>query len=262
MESLTVIRSRHNPRYKALSKTLAGKLPAGLIVLEGKRLVTDALYSAVDAELIVLAEEAKMLIQASPFKEANVETLIVESSLFARLSATVTPQGVLLIAKLEERKIESLVPEDGDRLLILDGLSDPGNVGTLLRSAEAFGFSDVVYTEAGVSPLSRKAVRSSMGSILRQSIYRVDNMDSVMRYMNALSIRLLALDTDGLDIAHLDLDSRALALIVGNEAHGISEAVRKSGVTPITIPMLGKVESLNAAVAGAIAMYKIGAPCK
>lgn len=258
MEYFTVIKSRQNARYKALLKTLSGKLPAGVLVLEGKRLVMDALNSDITPELLVFADDPAGLKMHAEIKDVASESLVLAEDLFKRLSDTVTPQGVLMLAAKEERDEDALLHAPAGATLILDGLSDPGNVGTLTRSAEAFGFDHIIYRSDGVSPLSRKAVRASMGSILRQQVFRVHNVAAVVDRWTRESTPVYALDMAGRPLHELERTDGGIALIVGNEAHGISEALRKSKVIPLSIPMAGRVESLNAAVAGAIAMYELG----
>lgn len=258
MEYFTVIKSRQNTRYKALLKTLSGKLPVGVLVLEGKRLVSDALFSGVRPDLLVFSDDPAGLKMYEELRGVASESLVVTADLFKRLSDTVTPQGVLMLAAKEELAADALQIPPAGATLILDGLSDPGNVGTLTRSAEAFGFDHIIYKSDGASPLSRKAVRASMGSILRQQVYRVHNVAAVIDGWMKENVPVYALDMAGRPLYEMEKTEGTFALIVGNEAHGISDVLRKTKVIPLSIPMAGRVESLNAAVAGAIAMYELG----
>lgn len=256
---MITITSKQNERYKAIAKQLSGRLPDGMAVLEGMRLVTDALQSGIRTGILVFSDD-KAGVQASEMLAAAeaAERILLRPDLFKRLADTVSPQGVILIAPVPEYTLDTAAIANVRRVLVLDGLSDPGNVGSISRSAEAFGFDTIIYAKAGVSPLSRKAVRASMGSILRQQLIQADNSADVVKWLQQHGFALVALDAAGRPAGEMPVPDRRLALIVGNEAHGLSDAVRRADPALLQIPMQGRVESLNAAVAAAIAMYEIG----
>ncbi|HHU13384.1 MAG TPA: RNA methyltransferase [Clostridiaceae bacterium] len=264
MQSIIVITSRHNERYKALVKSFARQSESGRIILEGRRLVEDALASGIEPDLLIGASDREEdLRSVVDTYRVEAETLILPPDLFRRLADTVNPQGVIMTAAKPEYGIDRLIVPDQGHYLLLDSLADPGNVGALSRSAEAFGFGTLVYKAGAVSPLSRKALRASMGSVLRQRVVRVDNTEDALRVLIGAGVTVYALDAGGRSLSQESFERGPYALIVGNEAHGLSDSVKNSEIERLSIPMRGNTESLNAAVAGAIVMYEIGKhPCK
>lgn len=258
MDLTNTIGSRHNERYKALVRQLGGKLPHGRIVLEGRRLVADALDSGVEPELLIFSDDPSGRQAADMWQRTSGERLFLAPDLFNRLADTVTPQGVIMLGTVTELDLGDLDFTRARRIVLLDGLADPGNVGTICRSAEAFGFSTVIWLQGGASPFSRKAARASMGSVLRLDIVTAGNVAEALATLAASGVRVLALDASGRPIADVNGADGPLCLIVGNEAHGLSQAARDAVSGLLRIPMQGSVESLNAAVATAIAMYEMG----
>lgn len=252
------ITSRQNERFKAILTTLKGKTEEPVVLLEGVRLVEDALNSGVHAKTLLIEDTARANVWLQNQEIVPDEVLILAPHVYEKLSDTVTSQGVLLLASLPVHDLSALKLTTAKRILILDQLSDPGNVGTLLRSAEAFGFHDVVYVNGGVSPLSRKAARASMGSVMRVRIYLADDGLTVIEHVKKQAGHVFMLDMHGTSLTDFAQPPEPFALIVGNEAHGLSEVVKTAAIEKIAIPMQGHVESLNASVAASIVMYELG----
>lgn len=174
---------------------------------------------------------------------------------FAKLSDSRTPQPALAV-------VETPSLDMGDRLrtstglyLVLVDVSDPGNVGTLLRTAEATGCAGVIVTSQTADVLSPKVVRASAGSILRVPIGEVD-FDALADAMTRLDAQVIATTMDGAPYDALEIDaSRPVALLLGSEAHGLEGSARDLADHVVSIPMAGRVESLNVATAGAVLAF-------
>lgn len=256
MPASAVITSRTNPRVKQLRAALAGnaRLADGLIAIEGPNLIGEALRSNIPVSTVFIAEGTS-LPHSLP---AGVELLHLSREVFGSASSTETPQG--MAALLEPPDL--MVPLDGNPLLLIAaGLQDPGNLGTLIRSAEAFGAAGVLLTPGTVSPWNGKTMRASAGSIFRVPVQTIELNE--LATLSARGIRLLAAVTgdsaphyaSSVPITQLDLTG-ACAFLIGNEGVGLSADLLALTETRITIPTPGPVESLNAAVAGSLLLYE------
>ena len=233
------ITSRHNPLFKAL---LNMKKDRGVMLLEGRRLVDDALSRGCIPRSIAVATSFLGGHRLSVKPEA-----ILSDPLFADISETETPQGILGFFDVPWSDGEEIMGQD--RVVILDGLQDPGNVGTIVRTAEAFGFTGMLIMPTTASPFSAKAVRASMGSCLGIRIARGDVLD-----VKRLPHRILAMAAGGGTKLSPGLFRGKTAICLGQEAAGVSSDILAIAHETVSIPMTGKAESLNVAVAAGIVM--------
>ena len=254
----TIVSSRQNPRVKQLRGAFAGhpRLSNGLIALEGEHLVQEALRSGMLLKTVFLSERRPL----PTFLPSSLEVLRIDDDLFASLGETRSPQGIAALMLPPVRILDEVlwgIP----LILVACGLQDPGNLGTLIRSAEAFGASGVLTTTGTVSAWNGKALRASAGSIFRTPVVSCSKDDLVA--LRAHGIRLLAAVGEGVgaeieaitDIESVDL-TVATAILIGNEGAGLPADLLALADARITIPCVGTVESLNAAVAGSILLYE------
>jgi len=248
------ITSNQNPVVKAMRELRESRARQSRMrmLVEGEKMIREAAESGlapydalVDAQkwekyesLVQLLENAGATVYAAPAR-------VIEA-----VCDTKTPQGVVASFALPV----SGVP-DG-RLVALDGVQDPGNVGTIWRTADAAGFGGLLVGEGSADPFSQKVQRSAMGSAFRVPV-QCGNLVEMLREKKAAGYRIVASALDGTDFRErIDAGERAI-LIVGNEARGISPEVMAMADVKLRIPMLGKAESLNAAVAAGIFMYQM-----
>jgi TrmH family RNA methyltransferase len=180
---------------------------------------------------------------------------LVDPRVMDRLSDASTPPGILAVVRTPDT---SRPPAPTGSLLVLDGVSDPGNVGTLIRSAAAFGAA--VVSIGGADPFGPKVVRASAGTCYRTPIHRVDEATDLSALLRGDGRPVLGLAAEGgrtLAEAATDVPAQGAVLVVGSEPHGLGTAVRGSVDTLVRIPMREGVESLNVAAAGAIAMHAL-----
>jgi TrmH family RNA methyltransferase len=251
------IESRHNGRVKELRAALArsGRTPDGLIAIEGEHLVREALRSRLRFATIFLRED-----YSPAYELPGVEHLLLSADIFASAVATEQPQGIAALVHAPPVSAEALFPATTPPLLpplilVLAGLQDPGNVGTLIRSAEAFGATGVLLLPGTASPWNPKALRASAGSAFRVPMLAISEADALNLLRDRHVPALAAVAHDGVPVAQALLAESA-ALLIGNEGAGLSPALLAAAERRVTISMPGPVESLNAAIAGSLLLYE------
>lgn len=237
-----VIESTSNQKYKYISKLKNKKYrdKEKSFIIESKKLVEEAISSA-DVDFIFLSEN-------NASYKTDIDKIVLSETLFNKLSSFKNPDGFGAVVKKRESK-DIKAP----RVLLLDHLNDPGNMGTIIRSAEAFGFKDIIVTTGTVDIYNEKTLRASMGSVFRLNI-KETNIEEIS--MLKKSYRIVAADMGGYDINKYKINED-LILAIGNEANGLSEEIRNLTETFVKIPMQGEIESLNAAIAASILMNKL-----
>lgn len=249
-----MISSSQNSKIK-LVRALAGRpkerWDAGAFLAEGVRLVEDAFVANWPFRFVLFSDalSERGLQLRKKIEERGLEIEEVESSLLQSLSETETSQGILAV--LNDSRIP--IPGSLNFILIPDSIRDPGNLGTLLRSADAAGVQAVLIPPETTDAFAPKAVRAGMGSHFRLPIHSM-TWDEIHQRTKDLQIHLA--DMDGQSCWETDFKS-PLALIVGGEAEGTSERAKKLANAFVKIPMAGKTESLNAAVAGSVLMFEV-----
>ena len=253
--SVEMIRSRQNARLKDLRQRLQNPSigPDGLIAIEGDHLIEEAQRSGIRFNTLFLRED-----RISPNTwpvTGNVKILTVAADVFDHACATESPQGIAALVEAPRWTLESLLAAEHPRLVVLAGLQDPGNVGTIIRSAEAFAATGVLLTPGSVNPWNQKALRASAGSSFRLPIVSLPDTASLRR-LPEKQIPIYACVADaGTSIFDADLRGPA-AFVIGNEGAGIPEEVLRLCAKTLHIPCPGKVESLNAAIAASILLYE------
>ncbi|MEO7912804.1 MAG: RNA methyltransferase [Roseiflexaceae bacterium] len=244
----------HVKHIRSLAADRKDRRRERLFVLEGVRLVADALAGGVRLDLALYAPEQLAQTVAGQALLDQLETLAVayeaSAQVVAAASDTVHPQGVVALASWPQ-----VAPSMPGIILVLDALQDPGNMGALLRSAEAVGVAEVLAITGTVAVYSPKVVRAAMGAHMRLAITQDLSWEAVAERL-ALVDQVYAADAEA-RMPYFAADWRQpSALIIGNEAHGLSEDARALARSPISIPMHGRAESLNAAVAGSVILFE------
>ena len=225
----------------------------GYMVAETFHLLEEALRADLEIKTILVAESVHSTVRDRLQGQAGVRIAVVADALFQTLAATESSQGVIALARPPSWKLEDCLRAPS-LVIVLDGLQDPGNAGAIVRAAEAFGATGVLFTKGTVSPFNPKTLRASAGSLFRVPF--VHNLDVALA-RSALEQRKFAvyaaLPGKAEAPAAVDL-TRDCALVIGSEARGVSEQMR-AGAIGLSIPTVG-VESLNAAVAAGILLYE------
>jgi TrmH family RNA methyltransferase len=253
----TVVSSRANARVKQLRAAFQGhaRLSGGLVAIEGDHLLEEALRSGMVLKTVFVSERREV----PRIVPRGVEVLRLTEDVFGSVVETQSPQGVAALLVPPVRVLEDVLGGSGAEALILiaAGLQDPGNLGTLVRSAEAFGASGVLTTPGTVSAWNQKALRASVGSVFRMPVVAVDA--SEVESLKRRELRLIAAvgtdDSGVIEAQEMDFISPC-ALMIGNEGAGLAAEWMEMCDARVTIPCPGAVESLNAAVAGSLLLYE------
>lgn len=250
-----MISSRNNAKIKYAKKLLSSakeRRVRGVFVVEGLRIVKEAPVQTVKQLFI-----SESLAAGGTFEtEGYAEVEIVSDEVFRSLSDTVTPQGVLAVVEQPLFSLDLSSYENGCRFLLLDGIQDPGNLGTMIRTAEAAGCDMVIMSEACADIFNPKVIRSTMGSIFRIP-FLVDDLVSVIEDLKANGVTVYGAALENAENFREVPYGEKTALVIGNEGNGISKGVLNSVGKRVRIPMQGQVESLNAAVSAALILYEI-----
>lgn len=212
-----------------------------LFLLEGEKFCADAVRAGI---------EIKKTITTNKNLKGFPNIVVVSEKDFKSLSDTVTPQSIICVCKQKEPP-----PKLKGDSLVLDRVQDPGNVGTLIRSALAFNFKNVICLDSA-DPYSDKVVRSSAGAILKMNIYKTTLTEFIKNTVNYAD-EIMVADMQGKRLSELSLKKSRVAVVVGNEGGGVSNELKQHATNVVSIPMSGEVESLNAGVAGSIIMQRI-----
>jgi TrmH family RNA methyltransferase len=229
------------------------RLAGGMVALEGETMLREALRSGLALRTVFISEGT----EAPAWLPAGVEVLVVAEEVFARAVDTQHPQGVAALVETPVWSIEA-VRTSNPLLLIAVGLQDPGNLGTLIRSAEAFGATAVLTTPGTVSVWNQKSMRASAGSVFRVPVVEVTGIE--IAAMKAQGVRFYAAVAGaggGAAVSAIQAAyTSACALMIGNEGAGLAADWLALADACVTIPMPGRVESLNAAVAGSLLLFE------
>lgn len=255
------IKSRKNPLIKEIKSLYRKKerKNKGLFIVEGIKIIEEIIdrkYSfraIIYTDLILENHDGRQLL----FKMGNIKNLVhVPDDIFREISDTENPQGILGVANIPINNIEKLDLNTAKFLLYLDRVQDPGNMGTIIRTADAFKIDGIIISEGSVDPYNPKVVRATMGSIFRVPLYFTDDGLSEIKRIKSKGIKIYASSLiASIDIGKINLKNSSM-VIIGNESSGVSDEIYDLSDNLIKIPMPGESESLNAGVAASIIMYE------
>ena len=254
-----IIESKQNARLKELRKALGdpGRHPQGIAGIEGPNLVAESVRAGLHIQTVFVAQGSERLLETLGLPE-KAEVLAMPRALLDSALATEAPQPVAALVEPPDWTWPHLL---GDRrgaqplIVVLAGLQDPGNLGTILRSAEAFGATGVVSLPGTVNAWNPKAVRASAGSVFRVPLLKISGQEALTGLREA-GVRLLTTTVQGAQPANLANLAEPVAIIIGNEGSGVSADLASKSDGAVTIPCPGPVESLNAAVAASLLLYE------
>jgi TrmH family RNA methyltransferase len=254
------IEGRHNALVKELRAAFAhGELtPDGYCAIEGMRILEEAIRSGLKFKAVFFRASAENRAERLlPQLAAHVETLLLPDKLFASAVPSEAPQGVAGLVRCKVFELEDVLAKShAGPLLAIAGVQDPGNLGTILRSAEAFGAGGILLGEGTVHPFNSKVIRASAGSVFRLPIVQI-KLPEGLDQMRHLGLRLIATSSHkGTPLDQAVLTGR-LALFIGNEGAGLPRELLEEMTEIVAIPHSPNVESLNAGVAASIVLYEI-----
>jgi RNA methyltransferase, TrmH family len=263
MRPSRIVQSRQNARVKELRAGFAraSRTEHGYIAIEGEHLLLEAVSARLRISAVFVRAGSEHFLNHLDLPEST-EVLSLPPDVFSSAVLTEAPQGIAALVEPPAFTLDQILNAPAAQLiLIAAGLQDPGNLGTLIRSAEAFAATGLITLPGTVSPWNQKALRASAGSVFRLPVIaaRPDaagNEDEIFPALESRGITALAaVATDDDPLTHYDL-THPTALILGNEGSGIPPEILRHATARITIPTPGPVESLNAAIAGSILLYE------
>ena len=234
---------------------------AGVFLTEGFKMYEEAplesileVYVAESALASLEKMDAKEEKMAEKLKKTGYE--VVADSLFKKMADTQTPQGILCVVKQPEYRLEEILKQDRPLLMILENLQDPGNLGTIIRTGEGAGVTGVIMTAKTVDIFNPKVIRATMGSVFRVPFLYVEDMEDTLKKLKEKGIRAYAAHLAGREYYDSFSFTGGTAFLIGNEGNGLEKKTADLADSYLKIPMEGKVESLNAAIAASLLMYE------
>lgn len=250
-----MITSSSNPQMKnivQLNKKAKARREQGLYVVEGYKMYLEA-----PEEQIEKIYGASHFLEKHPeIRQKHPDLEEVDDRVFAAVSDTQTPQGILCLMRRPRWDIKRMLEKENPFLMVLEDLQDPGNVGTIFRTAEGAGVDGIILTKNCVDIYNPKTIRSTMGSIYRVPFFYTDKIEEVLGELMVHDVRTFAAHLNGERDYDREDYKRGTAFFIGNEGNGLTDDLSNMADRLVKIPMCGQLESLNAAMAAGILMYE------
>lgn len=258
MKAFNAVTSRENPLIKlvsSLQNSAEKRRENGMFVLEGLRICKDAYENGIRFDKLIISDTAyeKYSADVEEFSSAADGCFKIPHSLFKKISDTKTPQGIIAVCKIIKRDCGKI--KKNGKYVALENVADPSNLGAVSRTAEALGADGIILSSDGCDPFSPKALRASMGTLLRMPVYIFESFADGIKNTGLKSYACVV-DRDAVSISNCDFKEGSV-VVIGNEANGLTEEMKNAADTAVTIPMTGRAESLNAAAAAAIAIWEM-----
>ena len=248
METLTSLKNPRVALWRSLKDRKARK-ETGLFLVEGRKMVAEALASRFDVET-VLCDAAQTEAFAPLLNQC--ETVLLPEHVLAAVCDTKTPQGIAAVVRMHTET------RQGPRLVALDGVQDPGNVGTILRTADAAGFDGLLLSEQCADIFSPKVLRATMGSIFRMGVTVTPDLPDLLKHLREQGYSVISSQLDGTPFYQREGVAAQFVLVIGNEGNGLLPGTVAAADKAVRIPMAAGVDSLNVAAASAVAFWQLG----
>ena len=243
-----IIISKDNEIIKNIKKLKEKKYRVDSYIVEGIKMVKEAINENQEIALIAIREDFKI-----DFDTKNIKTVTISNKIFNDISDVKTPQGILaVIKKNQNNQIET----NQEYILALDSLQDPGNMGTIIRTADSANINQIIINKTTVDPYSPKVIRSTMGAIYRTNIIEVEDLKATLKEMKLKGFQIITTDLKATQSIYDINYNNKTVVVIGNEANGVSQEILQTADKKVIIPMLGKTESLNASIAASIMIYE------
>ena len=255
-----VISSKDNETIKHIKKLKDKKYrdEYGEFIVEGFKMIEEAINEKVKIKTIIVCDDCRQncsLPQNLMYEVAKYNCIYVTEKIFNTITNVVNHQGIMAI--IDKKELENVeVDYNESNYLILNDIQDPGNIGTILRTADSLNIKQIIVSNKTADVYNPKVVRSTMGAIFRVKVIMVDDLVKQIKLMQKQGIKVYSTDLNTEESIYT-ADYNKAAIVIGNEANGVSKEVIEASDGRIKIPMLGKTESLNAAVATSIILYEV-----
>lgn len=246
-----LITSKDNSKIKEIKKLKEKKYRKTAFIVEGIKMLKEAISEKAEIDTIIIREDTELDFKLD--SELEKKVIHVTKNVFETISDVVSPQGVLVVInkKIDDNKIS----KHADYILALDGIQDPGNLGTIIRTADSANIKQILVSKDTVDSYSPKVVRSTMGAIYRVKIIECEDLAKTLKSLQTTGFEIVTTDLHT-DKSIYDMNYNKKIVVIGNEANGVTPKIRELSNYRVKIPMLGKTESLNAAVATGIMIYE------
>ena len=246
LEHITSLKNPKVTTWKSL-KERKGRRETGCFLVEGRKMVEEAIASAFPVEAVLVDVDR----QGEFALPAGIPAYSMPGHVLAAVCDTKTPQGIAAVVRMAEVELR------GSRLVAMDGVQDPGNVGTIIRTADAAGFDGVILSNQCADVFSPKVLRATMGSVFRMGIRVTDDLPDLLTRMVQEGASVLSSQLDGEPFYQRSSLNERFVLVIGSEGNGVTDEVKAIATHKVKLPMRGGAESLNAAVAAGIMMYEL-----
>lgn len=256
---MQIISSKDNEQIKYVKKLKEKKFrdETHEYIIEGIKLIREAIEENVTIKTIIICEDCvegeNAIEQSLLYEIAKYNCIYVKRKIFQLLTDVMTPQGIMAV--VEQGDNNDAIDYHQDIILALDNIQDPGNLGTILRTADSANLKQIILTKETADPYNPKVVRSTMGAIFRMNIITTNSLEKTLKEIQKHHFEVVAtsLETEN---SIYDIDYQKKVIVIGNEAKGVSRDIQNLADKKVKIPMLGKTESLNASVAAGIMIYE------
>ena len=225
-------------------------------IIEGIKLIKEAITENVKIKKVIICEECLKegnIDQKLLYEIAKYDCIYVNKSVFSLMTDVQNPQGILAV--IQKESSEENIDYKEDIIIILDGIQDPGNLGTILRTVDSVGLKQIIVSKTTADIYNPKVVRSTMGAIFRVKVIETDDLINTIKTIKKHKFEIIATSLETSKTIY-EINYKKKAIIIGNEANGVSKELLEMADEKIKIPMLGKTESLNASVATGIILYE------
>lgn len=255
---MQIITSKDNDIIKSVRKLKEKKYrdQNSEYIVEGIKMIKEAILEEAVIKLIIVCEDnvnSGAIDKKLLYEIAKYECIYVNKKIFSLITDVQNPQGILAV--IEKQNSEENIDYKQDVIVVLDGIQDPGNLGTILRTIDSVGLNQVIVSKETADAYNPKVVRSTMGAIFRVNIIESDNLLETLKNLKKHKYKVMATSLESQNSIY-DVDYSKKVIVIGNEANGVSEEILDYSDEKIKIPMLGKTESLNASVATAVILYE------
>ena len=255
---MNVISSKENEYVKHIRKLKEKKYrdQNNEYIIEGLKMVEEAIQEKAVIKNIIVCDDCEKtgsIPKDLMYEIAKYNCIYVTKKIFEILTEVVNPQGI--IAVVEKGNTESNIDKNQEIILALDDIQDPGNLGTILRTADSVGLKQILVSKGTADAYNPKVVRSTMGAIFRIKIIECENLENKLKELQQDNYKILVTSLQAKQSIY-DVKYNKTVIVIGNEANGVSENIQKMADKKVKIPMLGKTESLNASVATGIILYE------
>ena len=246
-EFIKHIKKLKDKKYREMNKQF---------IIEGLKLIKEAIEENANIKQIVICDNCQntgIIPKELMYEIAKYECVYVTDKVFNSISDVNSPQGILAIIEINDKEKE--IDYSQDIIVALDDIQDPGNLGTILRTVDSIGLNQILVSKGTADCYNPKVVRSTMGAIFRVKIIECEDLEKTLKEIKRHKFKLVvtSLQTEN---SLYDIDFNKKVIIIGNEANGVEAKIQEISDEKIKIPMIGKTESLNAAVATSIVLYE------